>query len=405
MMLSRVASHLYWLSRYLERAENMARIIDVGHSLALLSGASDDSTAMELLVITDSLDAFRATGRSVNAENVARFLAWDPSLPSSIVNCLESSRENTRAVRGSVTSEMWETINDTWLQLQARRRSGREPIDSEFFDWVKERSHLFRGVGYGTMPRDAAYRFVRVGTFLERADSTARLLDVKYHVLLPSTRDVGGAVDYYQWGALLRSVSAFQAYRRIYRDVIKPERVAELLILRDDMPRSLRVSFGELTRLLDELRERGVGLAFVTLHVGLDTFKPISEDEVESHVIHTEWCHLPQATADAITSARARGGRVVAVGTTSARVLESARLFIPSHEPLREYSGFTNLFITPGFDYRLVDHLITNFHLPRSTLLSLVGALMGMDFMRRAYTEAVAQEYRFYSFGDAMLVR
>lgn len=158
-------------------------------------------------------------------------------------------------------------------------------------------------------------------------------------------------------------------------------------------------------RLLDELRERGVGLAFVTLHVGLDTFKPISEDEVEAHVIHTEWCHLPQATADAITSARARGGRVVAVGTTSARVLESARLFIPSHEPLREYSGFTNLFITPGFDYRLVDHLITNFHLPRSTLLSLVGALMGMDFMRRAYTEAVAQEYRFYSFGDAMLVR
>jgi S-adenosylmethionine:tRNA ribosyltransferase-isomerase len=121
--------------------------------------------------------------------------------------------------------------------------------------------------------------------------------------------------------------------------------------------------------------------------------------------MHSEWCHLPQETADAITAARARGGRVVAVGTTSARVLESARLFLAAQEPLREYSGFTNLFITPGFDYRLVDHLITNFHLPRSTLLSLVGALMGMDFMRRAYAEAIAQEYRFYSFGDAMLVR
>jgi S-adenosylmethionine:tRNA ribosyltransferase-isomerase len=158
-------------------------------------------------------------------------------------------------------------------------------------------------------------------------------------------------------------------------------------------------------RLLDALRERGIGTAFVTLHVGLDTFKPIAEDDVESHPMHSEWCHLPQETADAITAARARGGRVVAVGTTSARVLESARLFLSAQEPLREYSGFTNLFITPGFDYRLVDHLITNFHLPRSTLLSLVGALMGMDFMRRAYAEAIAQEYRFYSFGDAMLVR
>lgn len=158
-------------------------------------------------------------------------------------------------------------------------------------------------------------------------------------------------------------------------------------------------------RLLDELAERGVGVAFVTLHVGLDTFKPIAEEDVEAHPMHSEWCHLPQQTAEAIVAARARGGRVVAVGTTSARVLESARLFLAAQEPLREYSGFTNLFITPGFDYRLVDHLITNFHLPRSTLLSLVGALMGMDFMRHAYAEAIAQEYRFYSFGDAMLVR
>ncbi|MCX6018444.1 MAG: tRNA preQ1(34) S-adenosylmethionine ribosyltransferase-isomerase QueA [Chloroflexi bacterium] len=158
-------------------------------------------------------------------------------------------------------------------------------------------------------------------------------------------------------------------------------------------------------RLFDALRERGVGTAFVTLHVGLDTFKPIVEDDVESHAIHSEWCHLPQTTADAIHTARERGGRIIAVGTTSARVLESARLFVPSHEPLREYSGFTRLFITPGFDFRLVDHLITNFHLPRSTLLSLVGALMGMDFMRHAYADAIAHEYRFYSFGDAMLIR
>jgi len=247
-MLSRVASHLYWLSRYLERAENMARIIDVGHSLALLSGASDDSTAMELLVITDSLEAFRATGRSVNAENVARFLAWDPSLPSSIVNCLESSRENTRAVRGSVTSEMWETINDTWLQLQARRRSGREPIDSEFFDWVKERSHLFRGVTFATIRRDQPYQFIRLGTFIERADNTARILSVKQ-----GGSDLDDDDDYYRLSAVLRSVSSLEAYRDTYRDLIEPRRVAELLIFNPQLPRSLRSCFDEIERILAAL--------------------------------------------------------------------------------------------------------------------------------------------------------
>jgi hypothetical protein len=126
-MLSRVASHLYWLSRYLERAENMARILDVGASLALLSGQGDDRAASEPLVITDTLEAFAATGLARTPENVARFLAWSPDLPSSIVNCLDASRENARAVRGSITSEMWENINDTWLQLSAKRQGGVLP--------------------------------------------------------------------------------------------------------------------------------------------------------------------------------------------------------------------------------------------------------------------------------------
>ncbi|MEI8304146.1 MAG: alpha-E domain-containing protein [Burkholderiales bacterium] len=247
-MLSRVASHLYWLSRYLERAENMARIIDVGHSLALLSGSNDDSGALELLVITDTLDAFRATGRPINAENVARFLAWDPALPSSIVNCLESSRENTRAVRGSVTSEMWETINDTWLQLQARRRSGREPVDSEFFDWVKERSHLFRGVTFATIRRDQPYQFIRLGTFVERADNTARILSVKQVVGQDESED-----DYYRLSSVLRSVSSLEAYRDTYRDTIEARRVAQLLIFDPQLPRSLRSCFDEIERILAAL--------------------------------------------------------------------------------------------------------------------------------------------------------
>jgi S-adenosylmethionine:tRNA ribosyltransferase-isomerase len=157
--------------------------------------------------------------------------------------------------------------------------------------------------------------------------------------------------------------------------------------------------------LLERLRARGVDLAYVTLHVGLDTFKPIESETVEAHKIHTEWCALPQETADAISRTRAAGGRVIAVGTTSLRVLESARLFLPDVQRLSAYSGFTNLFITPGFSFDLVDSLITNFHLPKSTLLALVGAFMGMPLMRAAYAEAIAQRYRFYSFGDAMLIQ
>lgn len=162
-------------------------------------------------------------------------------------------------------------------------------------------------------------------------------------------------------------------------------------------------------RLLDALRARGVGVAFVTLHVGLDTFKPLECEVVEEHPIHSEWCELPQATADAINAARRAGGAVIAVGTTSARVLESARRFQPAAEPqagdVRGFSGFTDLFITPGYSYSVVDQLITNFHLPRSTLLALVGALMGLKFMHEAYAEAIAQRYRFFSFGDAMWIR
>ena len=146
---------------------------------------------------------------------------------------------------------------------------------SEFFDWVKMRSHLFRGVTFGTMLRDEAYHFIRLGTHLERADNTARILDVKYHTLLPSAADVGGAVDYYQWGALLRSVSGFESYRKIYSDVITPRRVAELLILREDMPRSLHACMNFIHETLEQLCdassrevERFSGELHAKLHYG-----------------------------------------------------------------------------------------------------------------------------------------
>ncbi len=164
--------------------------------------------------------------------------------------------------------------------------------------------------------------------------------------------------------------------------------------------------------LLFALRDRGVGLAFVTLHVGLDTFRPISEETVEDHQIHREWCRLSPEVAEQINRTKVMGGRVVAVGTTSVRVLETAArhglLQLPDGtcpwRPLSPFEGFSDLYITPGFRFRIVDALITNFHLPHSTLLALVMAFAGTEHIRRAYAEAVAQQYRFFSFGDAMLI-
>lgn len=274
-MLSRVASHLYWLSRYLERAENMARILDVGQSLALMSGRSSDlEMVREPLVITDTLKDFEETAMPATPDNIARFLAWDRKLSSSIVNSIEASRENARAVRGSITSEMWENINDTWLQLEARRRSRGELADTEFFDWVKERSHMFRGVSFATIRRDQPYQFIRLGTYLERADNTARILSVKQ----ADEADEDGQVqadalgDYYRLSAVLRSVSSLESYRDTYRDTIDPVRVAELLIFSPQLPRSLRFCFDEIDRILRELPQqpgRQARLLAATIHVQL----------------------------------------------------------------------------------------------------------------------------------------
>ena len=249
-MLSRTADHLFWMARYIERAENTARVLDVTHSTSLLP---DDSAGAEanlwyapLNISGCAADYTAKYGGLAESVSVTRFIALDPDNPASIYTSLMLARENARAVRGAITGEMWEIINATWLELNRMSPTLSGNRLTPFFDWVKERSHLFRGVTLGTILKDDALNFIRLGTFLERADNTARILDVKYHILLPSVHDVGGAADYYQWGALLRSVSALEAYRKIYRDVISPQRVAELLVLRADMPRSLHACLNEV---------------------------------------------------------------------------------------------------------------------------------------------------------------
>ena len=223
-MLSRVADRIYWMSRQIERAENMARILGVTANMVLFgTKETREQNLLAPLTITDSAERYFEQKKPVTLKGLVDFLAFDPGNPSSIYSCLRSARENGHAVRWQITSEMWESLNTTWIEMKRVRRSEVAGADAaKFFDWVKDRSHLFRGVTYGTIMRGDAFNFSRLGTFLERADNTARILDVKYHVHLPSVKDVGGALDHYQWTALLRSVSSFETYRTLYRDQILP---------------------------------------------------------------------------------------------------------------------------------------------------------------------------------------
>jgi len=246
-MLSRTADHLFWMARYMERAENTARLLDVNYQTSLLPQSSE--AALQgwegLLGISELTEEYLHKFDEVNARDVMSFMVTDANNPSSILSCLRAARENARAVRGALTTEVWETMNQTWLEfnrLVKEGAMGRDPAD--LFEWVKFRSHLSRGVTLGTMLQDESFHFQRIGTFLERADNTARLLDVKFHArntefFGSGAGNEGKEVDFYHWSAVLRSVSAFEVYRKVYRNVIRPEKVAELLILRAEMPRSL----------------------------------------------------------------------------------------------------------------------------------------------------------------------
>lgn len=277
-MLSRTADHLYWMARYTERAENIARMLDVNSRMSLLPQTPEqiEQGWGAVLGINGLQDAFRELHGPITPEKVLRFMVFDRNNPSSIHCCLYQARENIRAVRGSVTSEMWEMQNSTWLEFRALKPEKVIGSDiGELFEWVKHRSHLSRGVTVGTMLQDEAFRFIRLGSFLERADNTARILDVKYQAIELGAKEGDSASEFYQWSALLRSVSGFEAYRKVYRDLITPRRVAELLVLRADMPRSLARSLKEVYTNLCEVAnshsgetERRAGELFSSLRYG-----------------------------------------------------------------------------------------------------------------------------------------
>ena len=255
-MLSRTADHLFWMARYTERAENTARMLDVNMQTSMLPQSEQDAEQgwRATLGISELQSAYDHKYGRFHTRDVLDFMVRDPNNPSSILACLTGARENARAVRGTLTTEVWEIQNATWLDMQKRLKSNLLETDpSAFFEWVKYRSHLSRGVTLGTMLKDEAIHFIRLGTFLERADNTARILDVKFHGARDTSKDITQR-DFYYWAALLRSVSGFEIYRKVYRDVITPARVAELLMLRGDMPRSLLACMDDVVENLKHIR-------------------------------------------------------------------------------------------------------------------------------------------------------
>lgn len=241
-MLSRTANHVYWLGRYAERAEELARTLDVQYRLSLLPHErGSDHQGWEVVLRTLGLESdYAERHQRVEPHWAIDFLAFDTGNPSSILSCLRAARENARAVRGAISSEMWETFNSTWLEARAQAPSRFTALNvAEFVDWVKYRAHLARGVVLASMLRDEGYHFMQIGTFLERADGVARLLLVR--LACERSAAAAGAVahDYYPWSVLLRGLSAFESFRRVSRDSVSPGHVMEFVILHRDVPRSI----------------------------------------------------------------------------------------------------------------------------------------------------------------------
>jgi len=254
-VLSRTADNLFWLARYVERAENTARILDAANRLAAMpiAYAGESNEWESAVAATGTLGLFKSLGKEATGESVVDFLAFSADNPSSIRSCLERARVNARTVRTALTTEMWEAINGAWLGLRDFNRLGDRVRLNAFLTYVKEASLRFDGSAYRTMLRNDAYFFSGLGSFIERADNTARILDVKYHLLLPEQESVGGGLDFFQWSSILRSVSANTAYHWVYRESVKPWLVADLLVLNEQLPRSLSACYGRICEFLDEL--------------------------------------------------------------------------------------------------------------------------------------------------------
>lgn len=253
-MLSRAASSLFWMARYLERAESQARLLDVSLTMALIDVPEDRTEQLSVpLLVSGTREVFFDYYAEINPQNLIDFLLLDSRHPASVFSIIQSARDNALHVRGNLSSDVWESINTAWLEMQELQRRGvTESNASTVFDWVRERSHMFRGAAYGTLLRNDAFNFLRLGTFIERADTTARVLDIR-HVMAMKAMEDHATQAFFEWTAVLHSLAAFEAYQNKYDHNLDGMSVAELLILKPDVPRSLHVCLREIASLLEQL--------------------------------------------------------------------------------------------------------------------------------------------------------
>src|SRR4051812_43579887 len=279
LMLSRIGESLYWIGRFVERAEDTARITDVNYHHTLEMGASPEARERRrrhweaLITIVGEAPRFFATHAEANEENVPPYLTFAAENPHSIVSCVARARENARTMRHQVASEMWEVLNRFHLELQRLQEFGETPVGAEnvhlFYRSIKEFSHLFQGITDSTMPREEGWYFLQAGKFLERAEKTSRALDVKYHLLIADSSPEAAAAlaavdtvprDWHQWLGGLRAPSAYEAYNKIYRSAVRPRAVIEMLTLSPVFPRSIRFAIGEVDAALAHIAANLAGL-------------------------------------------------------------------------------------------------------------------------------------------------
>lgn len=252
-MLSRTADNIFWMSRYIERAESTARLIQMGQRMAILPGPIHREEWRSVLRVT-GCESLIPADRAVSEADIVQWLLLDDANPSSIRACLLRARANGRAVRTALTQDMWEALNEDWRKLESYDdvRARREL--AALLDWVKIRASIFRGAAETGQLRNEGHDFLRIGGAIERAEMTLRLLDVKYYVLLPETAVIGGARDHYQWTSVLHALSAGRAYHHVYGGgAYSPWRIADLLIVNQQFPRSLAYCFGQIAAHLDRL--------------------------------------------------------------------------------------------------------------------------------------------------------
>jgi len=295
-MLSRVADSLYWINRYVERAENISRFVEVSEAMALDCPPGSAEPWLPLIDASGDRELFDKLYPSGKPEDVIRFLVHDKDNPSSVLNCLEFARENARQIRDVITTEMWEQINDVYWNLQEPGLWNQPP--QEQLREIRRACQLFYGITDATLSRDLSWQFSRLGRLLERADKTTRILDVKYFLLLPTHEEVGGVLDELQWIALLRTAGAYQMFRQSRQQAIAPEAVASFLLLDPIFPRSVRYCLERISDTLRIIRSSAVPAppddleCLVGLVLARWSFTRI--DELIAHGLHEAIDHLQQ---------------------------------------------------------------------------------------------------------------